>query len=187
MLDAAPTAPAVSCCGMLDGVHAPANATASGAELPTVAATVASAAQRAEVQRIAAAVLELAVFGDLRLKLTHPEFGPDGGWSAAFTERAIVEYARFLALAHTFGEAVPSNVIDEVWHGHIIDTRRYAADCERIFGRFLHHYPYFGLGGAHGERAELESKFARTRARYVAIFGEEPLRAVWGQAPSTAQ
>eukprot|EP01065_Artemidia_motanka_P014242 TRINITY_DN181_c0_g1_i3.p1 TRINITY_DN181_c0_g1~~TRINITY_DN181_c0_g1_i3.p1 ORF type:complete len:372 (+),score=134.37 TRINITY_DN181_c0_g1_i3:76-1191(+) len=123
----------------------------------------------------------LAIWPDLRLKLTHKVYGPDGGWEAGFTETAIKEYTRFMALSHVFGEAVPSKAIDEVWHSHIIDTRRYAGDCQRIFGRFLHHYPYFGLGGKHGDHAALMAKYTRTLTRYVNIFRELPSEDIWGK------
>lgn len=85
-------------------------------------------------------------------------------WPPAFAEAAIREYCRFLALAYTFKEAVPALAVDEVWHQHICDTRRYSKDVENVFGAGvkLHHYPYFGLGGEHGERAELVDRFQRT-------------------------
>ena len=38
----------------------------------------------------------------------------------------------------------PPPDVDEIWHSHILDTRRYSADCALIFGTFHHHYPYFG-------------------------------------------
>lgn len=119
------------------------------------------------------------------MKLTHPEFGPDGGLSAGFAATAIREYARFMALGRVFGGEVPSKVIDEVWHAHILDTRRYAADCERVFGQFVHHYPYFGMGATadskYGDSALLLRTYGRTLTRYVAAFGELPPESVWGK------
>ena len=52
----------------------------------------------------------------------------------------------FLALMlwHPTAVIVPSEAIDEVWHTHVLNTARYAADCETIFGRFKHHFPTFG-------------------------------------------
>jgi hypothetical protein len=30
---------------------------------------------------------------------------------------------------------------DKIWHAHIVNTVQYQKDCDRIFGRFLHHTP----------------------------------------------
>jgi hypothetical protein len=167
-----------SCCGMFDDPKAAQRVPPSNRD-----ATNITRWQMSEALRVVEEMKTLPVFVDLKLKLTHPVYGPDGGWTSAFTEQAFTEYIRFMALAHAFGEAVPSKAIDEVWHGHIIDTRRYEKDCLRIFGRFLHHYPYFGLGGAHGEHSELVAKFERTSARYAALFGEKPTGPAWGGQP----
>jgi hypothetical protein len=35
----------------------------------------------------------------------------------------------------------PEKDVDEYWHTHILDTRKYAEDCQRYFGYFLHHIP----------------------------------------------
>jgi hypothetical protein len=66
----------------------------------------------------------------------------------------------------------PSIDIDEFWHNHILDTRRYIEDCSRIFGYYRHHYPYFGLRGPEDECA-LQVAFDRSNERYLAEFGEE--------------
>lgn len=39
---------------------------------------------------------------------------------------------------------MPSHAVDEAWHGLILCTVRYAAFCERAYGRFLHHHPEGG-------------------------------------------
>ena len=36
---------------------------------------------------------------------------------------------------------MPSHAVDEAWHGLILCTVRYAAFCEKAYGRFLHHHP----------------------------------------------
>lgn len=66
------------------------------------------------------------------------------GWSKDKTERVTWEYVQFL---HQFvGDKSikvrpPSNDLDEVWHQHILYTRKYAEDCKRFIGFFLHHEP----------------------------------------------
>ena len=37
--------------------------------------------------------------------------------------------------------AMPSQVVDDLWHEFILFTREYQMFCERAFGRFLHHTP----------------------------------------------
>lgn len=44
--------------------------------------------------------------------------------------------------------AMPSQVVDDLWHEFILFTREYAAFCQVAFGRFLHHTPAVKLGGA---------------------------------------
>jgi uncharacterized membrane protein YgcG len=74
----------------------------------------------------------------VRRKLT------DAGWSKERWNTALLDYFRFLYLIGKYPNEtiVPWTAdLDEVWHAHILDTKQYAADCERIFGRFIHHHP----------------------------------------------
>ncbi len=61
-------------------------------------------------------------------------------------DEALMDYRRylFLNLKYPGFPVAPSYDIDEVWHQHILFTRRYGADCERIFGGMRHHIPHFG-------------------------------------------
>jgi hypothetical protein len=66
------------------------------------------------------------------------------GWTLEHAERLIEEYREYLALFyfHPGEELVPpTQELDDVWHEHILDTRRYAEDCQAVFGRFIHHVP----------------------------------------------
>jgi hypothetical protein len=58
---------------------------------------------------------------------------------------AVRSYQRFLVLhlLHPDQRICPVAPIDSdgLWHAHILDTRAYGDDCQRIFGRFLHHDP----------------------------------------------
>jgi hypothetical protein len=67
-------------------------------------------------------------------------------WDEARVTRALHEYKQFLALMQWYSEAAltPSEDIDDVWHTHVLDTARYQADCETIFGCFQHHSPTSG-------------------------------------------
>lgn len=96
-------------------------------------------------------------------------------------ELGVREYKRMLTLKLENPDAgiVPTEFVDEFWHQHILDTRAYAEDCQRIFGHFVHHYPYFGMHGE-DDQAELERAFAETARLYEQHFGEpmpEPVEA----------
>lgn len=106
----------------------------------------------------------------INMKLRHEE---PGFWSderIAGTER---DYRRFLALNLVRPGALFSvdKALDEYWHQHILDTRKYAADCETVLGYFLHHYPYFGLTDAQEHQANVEL-FAETQDLWEQAFGE---------------
>src|SRR6266850_2907203 len=83
----------------------------------------------------------------IKFKLMDKDEGQ--GWSRQYVEVMAVAYKRFLTLLVTHPETpiAPSTDIDKFWHGHILDTMKYAEDCEQIFGYFLHHFPYFGMRG----------------------------------------
>lgn len=110
-------------------------------------------------------------------KLLDPDEGEGHrlGWTAAYCERVVEEYRRYLALARRYPDEtlVPSHAVDKVWHMHILDTLAYVTDCERVFGYFLHHFPYLGMRGAQ-DQAEHISYRDRTLALYREHFGEPP-------------
>lgn len=83
----------------------------------------------------------------IKLKLMDAEEGQ--GWSREYAEQMEVAYRRFLTLMAKYPEETiaPTKDVDKFWHGHILDTMKYAEDCERVFGYFLHHFPYFGMRG----------------------------------------
>jgi hypothetical protein len=94
------------------------------------------------------------------------------GWTGEHAERIELAYRRFLVLRAKFPQQqiAPTRDIDAFWHAHILDTRKYAADCDRIFGEFVHHYPYLGLLGDQGK---LDEAAATLRQLFVSEFGEE--------------
>jgi hypothetical protein len=71
------------------------------------------------------------------------------GWTPEHARDAGEQYRAFLAdVADRPSETVrPTHDADELWHQHIVDTRKYAADCDAIFGAFLHHVPERGTCG----------------------------------------
>lgn len=75
----------------------------------------------------------------IRRRLTHEHAGK--GWSEARAVAAERDYRRYLKLLAKYPEETlaPTPDIDEFWHAHILDTRKYAADCAQAFGEFVHH------------------------------------------------
>ena len=106
----------------------------------------------------------------IKLKLQDTEEGP--GWTANRCDTVEVDYKRFLALkrAYPHVEIVPDKEVDLFWHQHILDTEKYAGDCEVLFGTFLPHYPYFGMRGEE-DYARLCAAFSETQALYEQHFG----------------
>ena len=113
-------------------------------------------------------------FDMVKKKLMDPETGE--GWSQDHCDRVCAEYRRFLALRREypmFAALVPSSPVDTFWHYHILDTQKYAADCESIFGSFLHHYPYYGMRDGK-DLVDLENSWINTRNTYERHFGDPP-------------
>jgi hypothetical protein len=106
----------------------------------------------------------------IKVKLTHSGDGP--GWTLEHADAAEQDYKRFLVLNLKYPRRsiVPSHTSDTFWHYHILDTMKYAEDCDIVFGRFLHHFPYFGLLGPEDEIA-LATAWEDTSELYLAEFG----------------
>jgi hypothetical protein len=73
------------------------------------------------------------------------------GLDKNYVYSCLHQYKDFLAMKIAYKDReidfVPNSMIDEAWHQHILDTKKYASDCNILFGEFLHHYPYSGLRG----------------------------------------
>lgn len=64
----------------------------------------------------------------------------------------------------------PSKPVDEYWHAIVLDTKRYSAFCETVYGRFIHHIPDDPV---EGEVRDNDS-YRRTLAAYERNFGKPP-------------
>jgi putative hemolysin len=107
----------------------------------------------------------------IKTKLMHVESGE--GWSLARADAVEKEYRRFLCLMKLYPDedTAPLVDVDTFWHYHILDTMKYASDCERAFGYFLHHYPYVGLRGENDMQFRADSG-ERMRSLYESTFSE---------------
>jgi len=149
---------------------------------------------RFEAIRKAAMQLDLST---IKAKLMHAASGE--GWSREKADAVEREYRRFLCLMTAFPDEqlAPLVDVDTFWHYHILDTMKYASDCQQAFGYFLHHYPYLGLGGEDDQQVRVDTG-ERTRTLYEAMFGEamglgpcEPVRTdtvatAWCAGPGAA-
>jgi hypothetical protein len=71
---------------------------------------------------------------------------------------------------------MPSHAVDEAWHGLILCTARYAAFCEKAYGKFLHHHPEGGApADVAGANDPVQEQLRRTVIAWslVARAGEQ--------------
>lgn len=113
-------------------------------------------------------VMDLA---PIKFKATRSEDGY--GWSPAYADQMEIAYKRYLILHAKYPglTLAPERDVDRFWHMHILDTRKYAADCDAAFGRFLHHFPYLGLRGEDDAKA-LDAAFETMQQLHLQEFGE---------------
>lgn len=96
-------------------------------------------------------------------------------WTINFTQKAILEYKKFMYLAGTSDLMVsPSEIIDVVWHQHLIFTQSYTDFCN-IIGKNIQHVP-----STHNreDAAKFRQAKERTRKLYNSTFGEQP-KDIW--------
>ncbi|WP_343671515.1 hypothetical protein [Chitinophaga sp.] len=99
-------------------------------------------------------------------------------WTAKFTQRAILEYKRFIFLCCVLDNgASPSKIVDEVWHLHLTYTRSYwEAFCRDTLGTDLHHIP--STGGHEEDNRHLEW-YKATLTHYKTFFDSDPPDDIW--------
>ena len=115
------------------------------------------------------ALVESIDLSMVKMKIRDPEDGK--GWTSEEADRVETLYKRFLFMIALGNHVVPTKEIDAMWHFHILDTRAYAHDCQKVFGRFIHHFPYLGMRGEDDVKL-LASEFAKTKTVYERMFGE---------------
>ena len=101
-------------------------------------------------------------------------------WTLDFARRVSREYRRFLVLCLEYPQApiVPSSLVDDFWHLHILDTQKYGEDCQHCFGSMLHHFPYFGMRGEK-DAANLREAWLKTLTLYQSTFGTAAPQNLW--------
>lgn len=122
----------------------------------------------------------------IKRKLMDPEEGQ--GWSREYADQMETAYKRYLTLLAKYPDETiaPTRDVDKFWHGHILDTIKYAEDCENVFGYFLHHFPYSGLRDEQ-DAANHRAAGAEFHTLYEREFGEAlPAQMAWCTAAKPA-
>jgi hypothetical protein len=94
-----------------------------------------------------------------RVTTDHPEI------SETTARRIVGQAAAFIAASgqQPGRELAPSKLVDHGWHAFILHTVDYAAFCQRIAGRFVHHVPT-------DEEEQTTGAAAETRERTLAAI-----------------
>lgn len=96
-------------------------------------------------------------------------------WTSNFTKEAILEYKKFMYLAASTDFMIsPSEIIDVVWHQHLIFSTSYDQFCA-LLGKKIEHIPSTH-NDADFERFKLAKE--RTKKAYLNFFGEQP-SSIW--------
>ena len=135
------------------------------------------------------AAIEALDLESVKTRLMDPQLGK--GWTRQYADGVEEAYKTFLVMAVKYQELAEdimlSKDVDEFWHTHILQTMKYADDCEAVFGRFLHHSPHIGAltQADHDKRAALAEK---TKLLYEREFGStHEAEAAWaGRIAHTA-
>lgn len=109
--------------------------------------------------------MNLSAFKTLDLTHVMARVQAEHNLDAATTAQAESLYRQFLALhkKHPAAMLVPTRLVDAVWHEHLLDTKKYIADCDTLFGSYLHHHP--------GKTEDTSPRWQHTKKLYAAEFG----------------
>lgn len=116
----------------------------------------------------------------VKARVMDPELGE--GWSREYADSVESAYKNFLTMVvkhqDEAEEILPSKDVDEFWHTHILQTMKYADDCQAVFGAFIHHNPHIGklTQADHERRAQHAEK---TRLIYESEFGQGGAVGAW--------
>ena len=96
------------------------------------------------------------------------------GWTREYAEGIERGYKNYLTMLVKYQDDAEdillSKDVDEFWHTHILQTIKYTEDCERMFGKYLHHNPHIGKRTPE----DLEKRVVlaeKTRCLYQREFG----------------
>ena len=139
------------------------------------------------LEQIAVAIQALDLTS-VKRRLMDPELGE--GWTPEYADSVEDAYKTYLTMVAKYQDDAEDLLlakdVDEFWHTHILQTMKYAADCQAVFGTFLHHDPHVGeiTQAVHDKRTRNAEK---TRALYEREFGAAGgAEAAWAGRPHAA-
>jgi len=97
------------------------------------------------------------------------------GWTRQYADSIEAAYKTYLTMLVKYPDHAEdillSKDVDEFWHTHILQTRKYSDDCRKAFGNYLHHEPHVGerTPADHEKRIALAET---TRRLYQQEFGD---------------
>jgi hypothetical protein len=99
-------------------------------------------------------------------------------WTEDFTKKAIEEYKKFVYLCCILPNgASPSEIVDKVWHLHLVYTQNYWEEfCTNILKQKLHHQP---SNGGSTEKIKHKNWFPETLKYYEEVFNEKAPDDIW--------
>ena len=65
------------------------------------------------------------------------------GMSSIDASNAIIELEHFYTGVKLGSEGGPSHSVDQAWHAHILNTPMYFNFTDKIFGKYIHHAPFW--------------------------------------------
>src|SRR5260221_5339077 len=123
------------------------------------------------VEQVIAAIHALDL-ESVKIRAMDPKLGE--GWTREYAEGIEQGYRTYLAMLAKYPDHAEdillSKDVDEFWHTHILQTIKYTEDCDKVFGKYLHHAPHIG----EVTRADVEKRTAlaeKTRRLYEREFG----------------
>ena len=92
----------------------------------------------------------------------------------------IDEYLKFMRLMQLFPyrRFSPSEIVDQVWHEHILFTREYRAFCKKHFGKYVNHAPTV-VGYSIATASDDQRCYAYTLYFYALYFNSTPSTMYW--------
>jgi len=108
------------------------------------------------------------------------------GWTRAFIHALEPYY--IATLTHmSKGRVTPVfQVIDEIWHAHILCTRDYADFCTREFGAFIHHEKTEGVPAGASADFLLEYGLSEAALRSICATHVPDMKTIWAACGSGA-
>ncbi len=102
------------------------------------------------------------------------------GWKQNFALLAIREYKKFiyLGIVSEF-QVTPSEIIDTVWHEHLLFTKAYREFCTEVIEYPFDHHPE--LIPIADQTDSFHAQYQQTLELYTTEFGIDPPEIIWGK------